>query len=238
MSKSGQIQVITYNIHKGMGWINHKPTLLRICDYLHERNPDILFLQEIRSAQFDLIATKIWPHFNFGKNVTHKKGNYGNAVFSKFPIQFTQNINLTVAKYENRGMLHTAVVMPDKHKCVHLLCVHLGLLRKDRTKQIKMMLEYIEEQIPAHAPLILGGDFNDWTNSGSRVLLEQLKVQEVFFAKQNQFARTFPAWAPLLRLDRIYVRGFHVERAHRLTQNSWRYLSDHIAIEAILKPQF
>lgn len=238
MVKPTHIQIISFNIHKGIGWINHQPTIGRICQLLHDQNPDIIFLQEIRSSQFDLIATKIWPHYNFGKNVTHKKGNYGNAIFSKFPIQFAQNINLSVAKYESRGMLHVITKVTEHNGELHLLCVHLGLFRNDRVKQIKIITDYVEKNVPADAPLILGGDFNDWNNFAAQHLTSSLKLQEVFLAKQNKFARTFPAWAPMLRLDRIYIRGFSVEKAHRLTANYWRYLSDHIAIEAYIKPQF
>ncbi|MEG0879785.1 MAG: endonuclease, partial [Janthinobacterium sp.] len=48
-------------------------------------------------------------------------------------------------------------------------------------------------------------------------------------------ARTFPAALPWFRLDRIYVRGFHVEGAQVMHGTLWAKLSDHAPIVAALK---
>jgi endonuclease/exonuclease/phosphatase family metal-dependent hydrolase len=48
-------------------------------------------------------------------------------------------------------------------------------------------------------------------------------------------ARTFPAALPFFRLDRIYVRGFHVEAAQVLHGPAWAKLSDHSPIVATLQ---
>ena len=50
-----------------------------------------------------------------------------------------------------------------------------------------------------------------------------------------QPARTFPAALPMLRLDRIYVRGFTVESAQVLHGVLWAKLSDHSPIVATLQ---
>ena len=47
-------------------------------------------------------------------------------------------------------------------------------------------------------------------------------------------ARTFPSGFPLLRLDRVYVRGFTVASAAVLSGARWRRLSDHAPIVAEL----
>ena len=47
-------------------------------------------------------------------------------------------------------------------------------------------------------------------------------------------ARTFPSGFPLLRLDRVYVRGFTVASATVLSGERWRRLSDHAPIVADL----
>ena len=43
-------------------------------------------------------------------------------------------------------------------------------------------------------------------------------------------ARTYPAGFPLLRLDRVYVRGFKIASAQVLSGPAWRKLSDHAPI--------
>ena len=47
-------------------------------------------------------------------------------------------------------------------------------------------------------------------------------------------ARTYPAGFPLLRLDRVYVRGFKIASAQVLSGPAWRKLSDHAPILAEL----
>ena len=50
-----------------------------------------------------------------------------------------------------------------------------------------------------------------------------------------QPARTFPVALPLLRLDRIYLRGFTVESAQVLRGGLWTTLSDHAPIISTLR---
>ena len=47
-------------------------------------------------------------------------------------------------------------------------------------------------------------------------------------------ARTFPSAFPLLRLDRVYVRGFKIASARVLSGPTWAKLSDHAPIVAEL----
>lgn len=229
------LKVLSFNIHKGMGWGRRKLTLPQIKIHIHDLHPDIIFLQEIRGSQFKFLNSKIWPHFSYGKNAVYQKGNHGNAIISKFPIDFTVNIDLTTRRYERRGMLHAIVKLPHHHKNLHLLCVHLGLLAKDRHKQLEMMVNYIRDNIPLTEPIILGGDFNDWKCYASKPLTKKLGLHEAFLHAHKSYAKTFPAWMPLLKLDRIYYRGLEVNAANRLNHKPWRSLSDHLAIVASLK---
>ena len=82
--------------------------------------------------------------------------------------------------------------------------------------------------------MIVAGDFNDWRHSASRTLAARLGLAEVSVLFSGKPARTFPSILPMLRLDRIYVRGFAVvgARAHR--GRPWRLLSDHLAVSAEL----
>jgi endonuclease/exonuclease/phosphatase family metal-dependent hydrolase len=65
-------------------------------------------------------------------------------------------------------------------------------------------------------------------------MVEALNVYEVFEATGGRPARSFPAILPVLHLDRIYVRGFSVEKAHAHHGRTWSRVSDHIALSARL----
>jgi endonuclease/exonuclease/phosphatase family metal-dependent hydrolase len=83
-------------------------------------------------------------------------------------------------------------------------------------------------------PLIIAGDFNDWSNRAGQHLAQRLGLTEVFSGRSGTPVRSFPAAMPMFRLDRIYVRGFKVKRTevhHRATVVA---ISDHAALSAHL----
>ena len=51
----------------------------------------------------------------------------------------------------------------------------------------------------------------------------------------HRAARAFPSLLPVLRLDRIYVRGFEVASSQVHRGHPWSKLSDHLAVSADLK---
>jgi len=103
-----------------------------------------------------------------------------------------------------------------------------------RRQQLVDVAEYIEQQVPIGAPLIIAGDFNDWSMRAGRVFAERLKVREVFEHHVGKPARSFPAWLPMLRMDRIYVRGFHVKHVEVHSGAHFLNLSDHAILTATL----
>lgn len=89
-----KIKLATYNIHRAIG-LDRRFKPERIIEILNDINADIVLLQEVdegapRSKELNL-AKEIaqackYPHYQLGHNVTLKKGNYGNATLSRFPI--------------------------------------------------------------------------------------------------------------------------------------------------------
>lgn len=228
-----EIKTLCFNIHKGIGWRNNS-TIDQIQTKLHQLNPDLIFLQEVRGHQFDLFKVGIWSHHSYGKNAVYQKGHHGNVILSRFPIIESDNIDLTMHRYESRGMLHAIALLPNQEK-LHLLCLHLGLLAKDRLKQLDKIVAYIQKNIPGNERIIMGGDFNDWQGHATRYLITDLKMQESFLNMNKVYAKSYPAWLPVFRLDRIYFRGFEVIDAMKLTSKAWRRLSDHVALMASLR---
>ena len=124
-------------------------------------------------------------------------------------------------------MLHCTLQMGSR--VVHCFVIHFGLFARSRARQAEALTEWIRAEVPPGAPLLIAGDFNDWQDALSQHLVEALAVHEVLDS-----ARTFPALMPCLRMDRIYVRGFAVERAQVLRGISWARLSDHAPVVADL----
>lgn len=222
-------KVISFNIHKGFGWHRFQSTFKKIDEQIRVLAPDFIFFQEILGLQAERIVLDLWSHYSYGKNVVYPKGHFGNAIFSKYPIIYSENYDLTTYRLERRGLLHAIVQLPNEKK-LHLLCVHLGLFKKTRQKQYEKIISYIQSTIAEHDPIILGGDFNDWRSHATIPLVHHLNLKEAFMTLHGAYATTFPAWAPFLKLDRLYSRGCDIKNAERLIQKPWPKLSDHLAI--------
>ena len=112
--------------------------------------------------------------------------------------------------------------------------MHLSLFGRSRRKQMEALAEHLEEYVPHDAPLIIAGDFNDWHNRAENLLIERLDLTEVFGGAAGSPPKSFPSTLPLLRLDRIYVRGFAIKAAEVHFGSPWSHISDHAALSARL----
>ncbi len=240
-----RVKVISYNIHKGFASGRKRFILNRIRELFQDLHPDLIFLQEVvgenqihgksvkewpTQSQFEFLADQFWPHYAYGKNAVYQYGHHGNAILSKYPFISFENIDVSMSRFERRGLLHGVISISGK--LIHLICAHLGLIESERMLQIHRLCSRIESHVPHDEPLIIGGDFNDWRQKASHPLQKKLDVQEAFLKTQGEHARSFPCWLPALRLDRIYYRGVRVQNAQCLTEKPWNQLSDHAALFA------
>lgn len=242
------LKIATYNIHKGFSHFNRRVVLHELRERLRELDADIVFLQEVQGehtrhperhrdypccAQHEFIAEEVWPHFAYGKNCVYEAGHHGNAILSRFPILQSRNMDVSAHRFESRGLLHCEVDLGGQ--IVHCLCAHFGLFAKGKRMQTRALIEYVRDTIPPDVPLIVAGDFNDWRNRMSHSIAGELGMHDVFHLHAGSPARSYPARLPLLRLDRIYVRGFSVLHSDVHVGGNWQRLSDHAALSTRLK---
>jgi len=142
------------------------------------------------------------------------------------------NVDVSAHRFESRGLLHCEISMPAWSENLHCICVHLGLFKRGQSLQLQALEQHIEQLVPKHAPLVIAGDFNDWRELASGILVRRLNLSEVFELTGGRVARSFPSALPLFRLDRIYVRGFHVENAQVHQGRPWSRISDHAVLSA------
>lgn len=237
------LTLATYNIHKGLSAFGRRFILHELKQALNGLNPDVVFLQEVQGSgrrltyqsQYEFLAKDGSYTTAYGLNATCQNTHHGNALISLHPILKWQNHDISLNRFEKRGVLHCQIQLPGADTSFHALCVHLNLLGRDRRKQIQRLIEYIDIHVPSTAPLIIAGDFNDWRVEISPVLAQHLQVQEVFESLIGKPARSFPARLPLLALDRIYTRGFSVQEGQVLTGTPWNKLSDHAPLTVKLQ---
>lgn len=239
------LSLLTYNIHKGFGVGKIRFLLPEMKNAIERLNPDLVFLQEVqgrhdkqekkvsdwpKEAQFEYIAEKFWPHIAYGKNAIYQAGHHGNAILSKYNLLEYENINVSEWIRASRSLLHATIELSGQE--VHLLCVHLGFFKEERLKQVAALSARILEYIPIDAPLIIGGDFNDWRKDLFEELEDRLGLKEAIKEVGGEHAKSFPALSPALHVDRIYFRGLKLKQAECLKGKPWRGLSDHLPLFA------
>ena len=237
-----EFKILTLNIHKGFSIGNRRFTLERIRENLRQTGSNVVFLQEVigenarhqetiadwpAGSQFEYLADTVWGHYAYGKNAIHQHGHHGNAILSELPFAEFCNVNISTMSFSQRGILHGVL-----ENGVHLLCLHLGLFERERREQVRRLIEHIDTKIPASAPLILAGDFNDWRRTAHRTLRQHCGLIEASEVVRQRLPATYPALLPMLAVDRIYLRGFRVVSSSVLGDSMWRQVSDHCAVVA------
>ena len=240
------LTVLTLNTHKGFGFFGRRFVLHELRDAVRAVSADIVFLQEVlgtherhrqrhanwpEASHYEFLADEIWPQYAYGRNAVYPHGHHGNALLSKLPILRHENRDVTVHRDERRGLLHCVLQGPHGGGEIHTICVHLSLREGQRQQQLALLCSMVDE-IPADAPLVVAGDFNDWRLQGHATLARCAGLVEAFVASNGHPARTFPARWPVVPLDRVYVRNVRVDRQRVLATRPWSHLSDHAPLVA------
>lgn len=251
-----KLKVVTYNIHKGVvGLRRPRLTIYELRRHLQLLQADIVFLQEVQ-GQHDRYKTKIpnWPaqgqhdflampddeierllghaskqYFSvYGMNAVYPHGHHGNALLSAHPVKWRMNEDVSDHRLEQRGLLHCQLDTPVGK--VHCVVAHFGLFAGSRKRQAERLVQHVKNHVPANAPLIVAGDFNDWRRQLGDVLADGLSATEVLpndAARAQRGFASFPSRLPFLGLDRMFVRGFKIQNAEVQMGTPWKALSDH-----------
>ena len=245
-STSGTLRILTVNIHQGYTAFNRRFMLHELRDAVRAERSDLVFLQEVRGpsvkagrraknvghgGDHEFLADQIWLDHAYGRNAVADGRDHGNALLSRYPITGWRNHDVSVPGAEPRGLLHCVIQLDAPAPALHVVCVHLGLRESHRRQQLMRLSQMLLGEVPAGAPLVVAGDFNDWRSLADGVLRDTGLV-EVFRQRDGMHARSFPARWPLLRLDRIYVRDVAASRPLPLSRRPWSTLSDHAPLAA------
>jgi len=237
-----RLRILTYNVHKCVGGLDRRYDPTRICDTIAHHDPDLVLLQEVAEGrrfrgerQMDRLRALLdYRHEVHFVNVRRRRVAYGNAVFSRFPLTKTCNIDVRVPPNMARSVLHTRcrVRLDGRHtRTLHVFNLHIGLLESERKVQLERFLDSEPFRgLDARTPILVAGDFNDVWASMKRYLAP------AGFRGMGRPIRTFPAFAPLRPLDSVFVRGDL--QLHRVFASRFalaRRASDHLPLIADLE---
>ena len=223
MERLCAIRCMTWNIHGGRPFLGRRD-LFRVIEVARAHDPDILALQEVdtrwSATAFDLLAQALGSHRAEARMIVAPEGDSGHVVLTRWPILSSQLHDLSVARREPRAALEATVETP--HGPLHVVAVHLGLSMFERHRQARALAALATL---APQPTVMLGDFNDFIWHGW--------VQHALrrhFPARTRF-RTFPAFFPMFRLDRIYCRPNGIMR-RMFTDPVARTASDHLPVFA------
>ncbi|PKO61156.1 MAG: endonuclease [Betaproteobacteria bacterium HGW-Betaproteobacteria-18] len=234
------IRVATYNIHKGVQGLGlaRRLEIHNLGLAVESLDADVVCLQEVRHS--NRLEAKRFPHWPelaqadflapqgyeavYRTNAITRHGEHGNALLSRWPVLSHQHEDMSDHRLEQRGFLH---VMLDVHgQMVHVLVVHLGLVKASRVRQVAQLKRFIEREIPESAPLLVAGDFNDW---GKTV---QLALAQEGLHAWDVRQPTFPSRLPLAQLDYVFARGLTPMGLMVPRGRIWTRMSDHLPLIA------
>lgn len=235
------LRVASYNIHKGVQGLGPRRRLEihNLGHAVEQLDADLVCLQEVRHVhrreeqyfshwpelpQAEFLAPEGYEAV-YRTNAYTRHGEHGNALLSRWPVITHQHEDMSDHRFEQRGLLHSEVMVHGC--CIHVVVVHFGLIHASRLRQVAQLERFVEREVPADAPLIVAGDFNDWGNR-VRHHLEAIQMQ----TWQPTLHATFPARLPLVQLDYVYARGLRPLGVHVPRGRIWWRMSDHLPIIA------
>ncbi|MEY4652004.1 MAG: hypothetical protein RI884_585 [Pseudomonadota bacterium] len=235
------LRVATYNIHKGVQGIGpaRRLEIHNLAEAVQQLDADIVCLQEVRKVhRRQERYFKGWPQLPqaeflapdgyaavYQTNAVTRHGEHGNALLSRWPVVSQGHEDMSDHRFEQRGLLH--VELKVHGGLVHVIVVHLGLIAGSRVRQVEQLGRFIGREVPANAPLLVAGDFNDWGGK-LREPMARLGLRDGV----HERVATYPSRLPLTQLDYVYVRGLDPLRVSVPRGRDWARMSDHLPLVA------
>lgn len=220
----------SYNIHRCFG-TDGRYAPERTAEVIDALDADIIGLQEVDMrllvdgrAQLDFLADTLAFGAVAGPNIKGRRGKFGNALLTRWPVREVRRPDLSVRHYEPRGAI-LAQLDVDGHP-LRVVVAHLGLNAAERRLQVRHLLVALDES-GDDIPTIIMGDFNEWrpTRGALRFIDRRFGI--------SLMPRTFPSRLPLLPLDRIWAwPGGGLKRLSVYATPLSRITSDHLPLRA------
>jgi endonuclease/exonuclease/phosphatase family metal-dependent hydrolase len=235
------LRVATYNIHKGVQGLGplRRLEIHNLALAVEALDVDLLCLQEVRQAnrrearyfshwpakgQAEFLAPEGYEAV-YRSNAITRDGEHGNGLLSRWPVLSQQHEDISDHRLEQRGLLHVSVQL--EHHQVHVLVVHLGLVRASRVRQVEQLQRFIEREVPQGAPMVIAGDFNEWSG-----WMKSAFSEVGVLGWPGPRHATFPSRLPIVQLDHVFYRGLQPIGLTVPRGPVWWQMSDHLPLIA------
>ncbi len=202
------LRVMTYNLHNGFNTDGYLG-LEKLASVVEEGRPDVLALQEISRGWFVNGRTDMLGWLSHRLGMPYVSGPtadayWGNVVFSRYPIIGYENRALRPRDlFILRGFTRVGIDLGDERE-LQVIATHFHHLDEDSAVRVGQASEIIAYWNGAGDTIILG-DLNGEPDSAEMMMLFAAGLVDAAGHGQSSPSNTFPAGAPLQRIDYILV---------------------------------
>ena len=222
-----RVVAATYNTHGGVG-IDRRFDPQRIADVVLELNADVIALQELEfhahANMLDIVRERTGFHAIAQRTFARDNGAFGNGLLSRWPVTASATIDLSLPDREPRGAID--VMIDCDGIPLRMIATHLGLRPAERAEQARRLAAVVGNGMPT----LLAGDINEWL-----MPRRALRALHAHFG-QSPARATFPSFAPMIALDRIWTSPVSMLRRVLVHRSALaRRASDHLPLVAELE---
>jgi endonuclease/exonuclease/phosphatase family metal-dependent hydrolase len=225
------LRVATYNVHGHKG-TDGKIIADRTLDVVRHLHADCVALQEFVNAPaptgeplLDQWGRMLHMHGAYAPAFERGGEEFGNALLTRWPILEQHAHDVSLPGYRRRVVLE-AIVDVDGQK-LQVMSLHLGVSPRERALQAQKLFELCSSTRGDRHLLL--GDFNEWSRFSA--VSRRLRAH---FDGTRQLS-TFPSWAPVVGLDRVWVHPRGCLLQTRVdTSPAARLASDHLPLVATI----
>jgi len=211
--KAGDIRIMQYNIHYGVG-MDGVYDIDRIVEVINKLNADVIILNEVDNNYSDrsgymFMAREIAEKLNMNyvhassiilppnKNSEGRDREVGNSFLTGFKLDSLATHTFSKGDKYDRIITKVMVTLDDGRK-LYVAGTHLGLIPENRVIEVNEALDFLSDV--ENEPLILAGDLN--AEPGVEEINILLTKYKDAFADNPLL--TFPADSTVKRIDYIF----------------------------------
>lgn len=224
-----KLTIMTYNTHR-MGEFE-KPDKNRVLLYLQRQNADVICLQEVEVYKEKKYLTlnelkqalSQYPYTYFDFSVYNSRRQFGNAVFSRYPL-----INKQTIRYASRSNISSQcdIVVGDdtlrlitnhleSNRVVHIDSTLMDKLEAARSIRHNQAKAIRQARLSSAYPLLILGDFNDIALSYTYLTIRGMMRDCFLSTNLGRLGNTYERHHLGVRIDYILCsRDLHPIESH------------------------